>query len=212
MMNYCVLGFQDFGSGVMQSFDLLPDDNYLLNSSVRYRKRCYSSAVLRSGGLIWNDRISAFSQSKKNNRYVGGVARIYSPVDSKVLAYLEKKIVFLALEELPECHYSIGVHQIRVTADDNNMGKPAPEGIHQDGFDFVMVVCFAASNTAGGNSLLMDAKEHSRVFYDKILQPGECLLFDDRKFAHYVSPVVPKLPGECYRDVFVVTYKKEKTL
>jgi len=87
------------------------------------------------------------------------------------------------------------------------MGKPAPEGIHQDGFDYVMVSCLSLKNVSGGDSILVDAKNHSQIIYDKALEETECLLFNDRAYAHYASPIIPKMPGICTRDVFVTTFQ-----
>ncbi len=102
--------------------------------------------------------------------------------------------------------YEIGVHQIRVIADNQNMGIPAPEGIHQDGFDYISILSVNSQNLAGGVSVLLSSPDHKDVVFEQVLQPNNCLLLNDRSLFHYVSPIVPKLPGNCFRDMIITTF------
>jgi hypothetical protein len=191
-----------------QSFHYLPEDNYLKTDFI-FRKRLYSTGKICYKNIIFNEKNEPFVQNGKINQYIGGVKREYMPLTENTQFYVKYEIILPVLEYLPEGNYQFGIHQIRILADDEHVGKPAPEGIHQDGFDYILVACYATINVAGGNSILVDANSHSKIYYDKVLHSGECLLFDDKKYAHYASPIVPKIPGSCYRDVFIVTLEKD---
>ena len=56
--------------------------------------------------------------------------------------------------QLPGDEFTIGVHQIRIIANDDDMGKPAPEGIHRDGFDFVAVIVDAIGTHGLGRAFV----------------------------------------------------------
>ena len=108
--------------------------------------------------------------------------------------------------QLPGDKFTIGVHQIRIVANDDDMGKPAPEGIHRDGFDFVAVVAVARTNVNGGVTMLVDLDDYNKALFEDTLESGEAIVFDDRIVAHYTTPITPRYPGAASRDVFVVTF------
>lgn len=207
MLDYYLLAVDKIHDDLKNSFNFLPEDNYLRSEYV-FRKRRYSTINSSDGSenYTWEDNPGTFMQVKEINKHVGGVHRYYEPLESVAKHFFIQAIFPLALQQLPKKKYQVGVHQMRVTGNQDYMGRPAPEGVHQDGFDFVMVTMVADSNMAGGNSLLLDVVSHKTILYDRILSPGDCLLFNDRAFTHYVSPIVPKIPGNCFRDVIVTTF------
>ncbi|NBT86343.1 MAG: hypothetical protein EBT45_07625 [Alphaproteobacteria bacterium] len=122
------------------------------------------------------------------------------------MAFIKDKFLSKVLVYLPPCDYEIGVHQIRVVADDQSMGIPAPEGIHQDGFDYIAILSVNNQNLAGGVSILLSSQNPKDIIFEQSLQPSNCLLLNDRNLFHYVSPIVPKLPGNCFRDMIITTF------
>jgi hypothetical protein len=148
-------------------------------------------------------------QSKELNEYSGDIKRKFEPVTEEVRNYLGKKLIPLITRSLPKNNYEIGLHQIRTLTNNKNMGKPAPEGAHQDGFDYVCVICANYHNITGGNSLLVNPLNHKETLFNTVLTPSEAILFDDRIYAHYASPIVPLLPGNGHRDVFVITFLRK---
>ena len=193
---------------IQQSFDHLPEDRYL-SESFNYRMRRYHSGYITNEALRWDKEPKIFNQAKAINQLAGGVQRQFPSIPVLTRKFISNQIIMGKLyNKLPQGDYDIGVHQIRIIANDTYMGKPAPEGIHQDGFDYLCVFCVNLDNATGGDSLLVDLKDHANLLVDLALKPGEMLLFNDRLFAHYASPIMPKLPGEARRDVFVMTFKK----
>ena len=212
MKKYKVLRIdeKELDPSILDSFNNLPKDEFLKkDEKFIYRYRRYGLGII-SGYLIeWNSNDNNFLQSTELNHYVGGINRKFEFIERIVQIFVANVLVKNVLGNfIPEGKYSIGTHQMRIKANDYYMGKPAPEGIHQDGFDYVTVSCINTYNVTGGTSILVDAMNYKTVFFEKNLRKGEILMFDDRRYAHYTSPIVPKIPGECFRDVIVNTYKK----
>jgi hypothetical protein len=99
----------------------------------------------------------------------------------------------------------VGVHQIRTTCSPEISGNPAPEGIHQDGTNFIGIYSINRTNIEGGKTQLYAKKSENPIF-DKALAAGELLLVNDRRLFHYTTPICPEGDGEGTRDVFVLTF------
>ena len=206
MKNYSLFQLQEIDDALKKSFAILPDDEYL-KSVKKFRKRRYSTGFIKDNQLHWGKtKEKPFEQSKSINKYVGNIKRNFKPLTKVVKSYMEKVFLTNVLKHLPPSDYEIGVHQIRVVADNQNMGVPAPEGIHQDGFDYVSILSVSNQNAAGGVSILLSSQNHQDIVFEQTLQPGSCLLLNDGNLFHYVSPIVPKLPGNCFRDVIITTF------
>lgn len=195
-----------FPERLIQSFAEIPEDTYL-KETFCYRKRCYGTGCLINGIFSWDEESPSFVQSESLNRYVGGISRQFHPISCAIRDDIEKQVICMAYGVLPASDYSLGIHQIRIVANKLNQGMPTPEGIHQDGFDFVTVACIGASNVSGGISFILDAHDHTKIAFEGTLQPGMLLIFSDKTFAHYTSNISPKLPGEAHRDVIVTTFQ-----
>ncbi len=212
MKKYKILKIEEekLNSYILGSFDNLPKDEFLKkDEDFIYRYRRYGSGIVSGSIVKWDSNDNNFLQSTELNHYVGGVARKFEFIEHTAQIFIANVLVRNILGKfIPEGKYSLGAHQIRIRANNYHMGKPAPEGIHQDGFDYVAVSCINMYNITGGTSILVDATNYKTVLLEKNLTRGEVLIFDDKRYAHYASPIVPKIPGECFRDVIVTTYKK----
>ena len=201
-----IIALPKFPERLRQSFGEMPEDSYL-QESFCYRKRCYGTGYLKNGIFRWNETSDTFIQSENINKYVGGILRQFHPINQAIRHDIEKQIIYTAYGFLPPVDYSLGIHQIRIVANKFNQGMPTPEGIHQDGFDYVTVGCIETSNVSGGISFVLDGHDHTKIAFEGTLSPGMLLIFSDRTFAHYTSNISPKLPGEAYRDVIVTTFQ-----
>ena len=101
----------------------------------------------------------------------------------------------------------IQVHQIRVYTDSENEIDLVPEGIHQDGYNFIAMSCITRKNMSGAISHIYD--ESKNIVHSVQLQEGEMLIVNDNKMFHSVSPIkLNKINKEVktgYRDIFVLT-------
>jgi hypothetical protein len=186
-----------------QFFNNLPVDPYLKGN---YRFRRLSNFEVSASNLTVLTH-SRLLQSKVYNPILGDVVREYQELERELIQIQDfQNLVFdfFELSQLCSTANEVAVHQIRTTSSHLQIGNPAPEGIHRDGVDLVAIFCIDRENIEGGTTYLYKQKESSPVF-QKILNPGEFLVFDDRQFLHFTSPINVTNHERGTRDVFVMT-------
>lgn len=189
---------------IKKSYYSLKKDAYMKNND-NYRYRAFLQGVIENNQITWIEK-SIFFQSSKINSYQGDIERIFPLINPEIRQDIENLILNLNLNLLNQ-DYSIGCHQIRITVDEKNIGCPAPEGFHQDGYDFVIIIAVAQYNIAGGTTLLRKPKS-SEIIYKNILQPYHYLILNDSNVEHYTTPITHLIPHDGYRDVLVITLNK----
>lgn len=184
-------------------FDDLPVDP---NIKGHYRFRRLSRFRITKDGIMKLPHGYLF-QSKEFNPIVGDIKREFEEFNDELVNFGMLKALLLAFKDF--CAISpgaeIGVHQIRTTCIPESFGDPAPEGIHQDGTDFVGIYSVDRNNIEGGETHLYTSKSGETSVFNKTLYPGEMVLVNDRKFFHYTTSVRPASQGLGTRDVFVLT-------
>jgi hypothetical protein len=184
-------------------FENLPADPYLEGN---YRFRRLSHFQMFGDRLIKLPHRQLF-QSKEYNPLLGDVVREFEELDDGLIELEDfQKIVweFFQFCQLCTNFNEVAVHQIRTTTSSQQIGNPAPEGIHRDGVDLVGIFSVNRAEIEGGETHLYPAKDGSPVF-TKILNPGEFLVFRDNQYFHYTSPVKSTTAETGVRDVFVFT-------
>ena len=185
------------------SFENLPVDPYIKGT---FRRRRFSRFTGTPAHLHRLEH-KFFVQSSKINKLAGDIKRDFPELDENLKDLPEfQRIVeaFVDFSKIDPMVTEMGVHQIRIVASRNEQGEPAPEGIHQDGFDFVGIFCIKREGISGGETHLYREKEGAPIF-DKVLQPAEFVMVNDRTLFHYASAVAPTGDAEGVRDVFVIT-------
>jgi hypothetical protein len=188
--------------GFKPFFNNLPVDPYIKGD---YRLRRLSRFVVSDDRVIKLPHGYLF-QPKEYNPLVGDIKREFSELDDALVELDIFKNLVLAFSDSCKLHpeAEIGVHQIRTTCSPDNMGNPAPEGIHRDGTDFIGIFSVDRENIQGGETHLYTAKKEKPVF-SKVLSPGELLLVNDHDFLHFTTPIKPQIEAQGTRDVFVLT-------
>jgi len=183
-------------------FNNLPLDPYIKGN---YRLRRLSRFIVAEDQLIKLLHGYLF-QSKDYNPLVGDLKREFAELDDALIGLNSFKNLVLAFSDSCKLHpeAEIGVHQIRTTCSPESFGNPAPEGIHQDGTDFIGIFSVDRENILGGETHLYTAKKEKPVF-SKVLHPGELLLVNDHDFYHFTTPIKPQTEAQGTRDVFVLT-------
>lgn len=185
------------------SFDNLPLDPYLQET---YRSR-------RLSRFKYSDQHfkkiphACLYQSQNYNPLLGGVIREYAELSESLVQSREFQACILAFFEFCQICSSnneIGVHQIRTTTSLEQVGEPAPEGIHRDGVQWVGILCIHRQGIKGGETHLCKTN-HSSPIFSKVLDPGELLVFNDAEFLHYTTPIEVISAADGIRDVFVFT-------
>ncbi|WP_298907331.1 2OG-Fe dioxygenase family protein [uncultured Nostoc sp.] len=188
--------------GFKPFFSNMPIDPYIKGN---YRSRRLSRFTVSGNELIKLPH-GYFFQSKEHNRLVGDVKREFAELDDALIELDIFRNLVLAFSDSCKLHpeAEIGVHQIRIICSPDNSGNPAPEGIHQDGTDFIGIFSVDRNNIEGGETHLYTAKKEKPVF-SKVLNPGELLLVNDHDFFHFANPIKPQTNAQGSWDVFVLT-------
>ncbi|MBW4630741.1 MAG: 2OG-Fe dioxygenase family protein [Iphinoe sp. HA4291-MV1] len=181
----------------------LPADPYLAGN---YRFRRLSHFHISDKSIVKLPHRPLY-QPKQYNPLLGDVVREYPELDDELinLEDFQRMILeFFEFCELCSTFKEVAVHQIRTTASLEQIGKPAPEGIHRDGVDLISIFSVNRDKIEGGETHLYKSKNDSPVF-NKILNPGELLVFSDREFFHFTSAINATSSEGGVRDVFVLT-------
>jgi len=201
-----------FGEGLEElqaNFDQLPSDSY---SEERLRSRRYSCFLYDPEKGLTKHSHKNFMQTSDINDYLGDVQRSYEELEDDIL---ENKALLSMFKEFKKRtglsdDSIIEAHQIRWHCK-RNVKIPAPEGNHQDGFDFIGIYIVNHENIDGGDLMLFQGKDSAPIF-KKRLEPGEFLVLNDRKLYHNAAPLVPTANEKdgCW-DLIVLTANKDNT-
>lgn len=177
--------------------ELVLDEHYNIP---RYRR--YSLLDIDTMQIVG----TKFYQSKKYNHTKNGdILRTYQPINICDTSCFQNIIAYFADEVKHKTGITINrcmVHQIRVEV--NTSVSPIPEGVHQDGYNYIAIVCITRNNVMGGVNKLFSLDD--KLLYSTILKDGEMLFINDRKLKHYVSDLICVDDTKyAYRDVIVIT-------
>ncbi len=194
------------------SWDDLGLDTYMADGG-RYRKRRH--AAFRAGpDGIGRKPHQPHYQSRDYNALNGGIARWFEPVAESTAETASFRAIldvcnhlFSALTPAPSWH--VEAHQFRIEARPGEAGRPTPEGMHQDGVDWVLVLMVSRQNVAEGETSI-HGLDRSLLGSFTLRAPLDSALVDDHRVLHGVTPVRPLDPERpAYRDVLVVTFRRE---
>jgi hypothetical protein len=184
-------------------FANLPLDPYILG---RFRRRRFSRFQGAPENLIRLEH-KYFEQSSAINKIAGDIKRDFPELEEELLNLSEFQMLvarFVDFSKIEPETTEIGVHQIRIAASAGEIGEPAPEGIHKDGFNFVGIFCISRQNLIGAETHLHEDPNQPPIFA-KELQPGEFVLVNDQRLYHFTTGMKPAGTIEGTRDVFVMT-------
>lgn len=96
--------------------------------------------------------------------------------------------------------FNVSLHQVRQITYPGIESHNAPEGIHQEGVDYIVSdFVLKRYNIKGGENIIYD-KDKNQI--DQItLKHGEGIFQNDKKLLHYVTPIQSKREYVGYRDI-----------
>jgi hypothetical protein len=196
------------------SWNRLPHDGYMADGG-RYRRRRHATFAIDRDGRIERRPHQPHYQSRDYNPLNGGVVRWFDPIEDGVGAGPTLKAVlgfcaqvFGALAPPEVASWHVEVHQFRIEAMGELAGNPTPEGRHQDGVDYVLVMMVRRQNIASGTTTLHTIEGQDLGSFT-LEQPLDTVLIDDARITHGVTPVQALDPDQpAYRDVLVVTFRR----
>lgn len=195
----------------VQSWNDMPLDQYMADGG-RYRRRRYATLSSDSVGHIQLEPHQPHYQSLNYNTLNGGVAREFAPIANEVIngATMQSALQFChqTFNTIqPAKSWHIEVHQFRIEAVQDALGKPTPEGVHRDGVDFVLVMMVKRENISSGTTTMHDLSQNTLNSFT-LTAPLDCALVNDHRCMHGVTPIEPMDASQpAYRDVLVVTFR-----
>jgi hypothetical protein len=191
--------------------DLGPD-RYMADGG-RYRRRRHATLQVVGGAVARQPRQPHF-QSRDYNPLNGDIQRWFAPVAADFEAHPITQAIlrgcgalFSDLSGRPaDRPWRVELHQFRIAAAGDAVGRPTPEGLHRDGVDWVFVMLVDRQNVAEGVTELVAPDGEARGRFT-LATAGEAVLLDDHRILHGVTPIHAVDPARsAYRDVLVVTF------
>jgi len=204
-------GLQDW-DGFARTWDDLGMDTYMADGG-RYRKRRHAAFAVSGAGAVRKPAQPHY-HSRDFNALNGGIARWFDPVtdaaagSSAFQAILRTcHTLFDGLTPAPAWH--VEAHQFRIEARPGQVGQPTPEGMHQDGVDWVLVLMIGRVNIASGTTSI-HGLDRTLLGSFTLEAPMDAALVDDHRVFHGVTPVQPLDPAQpAHRDVLVLTFRRD---
>ena len=187
-------------------------DTYMADGG-RYRKRRHAAFRAGPQGIARKPHQPHY-QSRDYNALNGGIARWFEPVLDEAAGTASFQSIlgfcnglFGALTPVPSWH--VEVHQFRIEARPDAAGRPTPEGMHQDGVDWVLVLMVSRVNIVEGETSI-HGLDRGLLGSFTLRAPLDSALVDDHRVFHGVTAVRALDPMRpAHRDVLVVTFRKE---
>ena len=191
--------------------DLHPDP--YLSPDRGLRERRFAAFDLRLPGPSYI-RLpdAAHVQEPEHNRLFGGVHRKFAPLSSQLLEGAAWRRVLGLVEETlflleGSARFLLELHAMRARTLDGR-AEPTPEGMHQDGRDWVFILLLGRSGVSGGRLRVEDAFTGELLAHLDMDSPLSLALFDDRRVRHGATAII----GDGHRDALVVTARRQDRL
>jgi hypothetical protein len=196
------------------SWNRLELDQHMADGG-RYRRRRHAVYRLLGDASPVQQPHQPHYQSIDYNPLNGGVERWFAPLEESTATSAALDTIMrcgarlFALNAQTGATWKIEVHQFRIEAHPEQAGLPTPEGMHRDGVDHVLVLMIRRHNIASGTTQI-HAPDGRELGSFTLTRPFDAALVDDRHVFHGVTAVQPlDVDQPAYRDVLVVTYRRE---
>lgn len=195
-----------------RSWNDLGLDTYMADGG-RYRKRRHAAFRATPDGVTRKPHQPHY-QSRDYNALNGGIARWFEPMLEATAATASFRSIMqfcnqLFSELMPASSWHVEVHQFRIEARTDEAGRPTPEGMHQDGVDWVLVLMVHRENIAEGETSIHGLDRRLLGSFT-LREPLDSALLDDHRVFHGVTAVRALDPARpAHRDVLVLTFRRE---
>lgn len=156
-----------------------------------------------------------FFQAKKFDQLYGDIHRSFAAMEEYELnnSFFQMLVIesyrSLPLSaELRREPFEVSVHMIRIEATcASGVGRPAPEGIHRDGYHFGSIHLMRRENLEGADNFIYDLGKNP-IAKIRLEKPMDSIYFDDAAIFHGVSPFEPLDKGQrATRDMLILLYQ-----
>ena len=200
-INLLNINCNDFDK-IKKSFNMLQIDKYHnINPPTRLRKYFNIDIDMKNNNeyiLKYNHDINIFKQQVEDNR---NIPRKFALIDNDIL-YSNFMISYICqissivknIENINRLN--ISMHQVRQMCYPNIISENAPEGIHQDGADYIVsALVINHNNIKGGTSKIYDSDKN--ILESIILKENKFIFQNDKTLYHYITPI------KCYDDNYL---------
>jgi hypothetical protein len=136
-----------------------------------------------------------YFQPKEENPYAGGIPRTFAPLLPSTVgnpflhALVRATFACLPLDgDRLRNAWEVRIHQVRIVASPGKPALPAPEGIHQDGTDFLTLHLVRRRNVVGGETTIYDLQRRP-IQHHTMLETLDSFILQDPRIMHGVTPV-----------------------
>lgn len=176
-----------------------------------YRYRRYGTFLWKEGELTPLEERSIL-QKREHNALNGGVVRTFEGLEPDISqGEVLRDLIEFDFEHLPleqeERHSSwkVGVHQVRILAKKQEIGKPTPEGIHIDAESYTIQHFIARENISGGVFRAYDSDK--KKIYEWLQKETLDTLFFTGDLWHDASPIeVTREHSSGFRDILLIDF------
>ena len=179
-----------------ESYNNLPSDKYYLDNYPPVRQRRYAKyniKINKNSFSIFYDDDCSFIQKVDDSR---NQIRNFDPIESKFIYDNDiiRLISYICSLSLYSINYKpknaiVSMHQVRQIAYPNKLSDNAPEGIHQDGADFIIsALVLNRYNVIGGETIIYDT-DKKNIIYRTILENEEGIFQEDIQLWHDVTKI-----------------------
>ena len=192
-------------------WDRLPRDPYLPPE--------FGTRLRRHGRFEFDTAVGKFSplaaqpyfQSRETNPVMGGMQRSFEPLLPEAAthpvlhAILQHSATVFPLHE--NARWLVNTHFIRIPTTLGAKGCPCPEGIHNDGFEYISIHLIQRHRIKGALTRLFHNDQRPLATVN-LQHPLDALFADDRKVLHYTDDFTPDETADGFRDTLLVSYER----
>ena len=194
-----------------RSWDDLGPDLYMADGG-RYRRRRHAAFRCQQSEFVRKPHQPHF-QSPNYNPLNGDVQRWFEAVHQETIDNPVMQAVFAFCADsfgaTGAQPWHVEMHQFRIEAQEGQVGRPTPEGLHRDGVDWVFVMLIERRNVREGVTRI-GAPDGSALGEFTLASPGDAVLIDDHRILHGVTEIHAVEPNlTAWRDALVVTFAEE---
>lgn len=196
----------------------MPEDPHLFRGEGERRRRYARLLIDPVQSTLELYEHHHFFQAKKFDQLYGDIHRSFAPMgfedfgnDFFQMLVIESYRALPLSAELRNEPFEVSAHMIRIEATPNSaIGRPAPEGIHRDGYHFGSIHLMQRQNVNGADNQIYDLKKNL-IQETRLNQPMDSIYFDDAAIFHGVSPFAPEDRSQrATRDMLILLYQPVK--
>lgn len=177
------------------------EERTALESVAPYRRRAMARFRLERMGAHWQqERLPdepGFAQGKLDSGDLRALPRLFAPMEPSVaenvgFVRLREGVAELVAEARPDARVlTVTVHQMSVVCRPGQAATNSPEGIHQDGSDYIVSALVVERTGVTGGTSRIFGPDQKTILLEHTLQPGEGLFQADvgSPLWHDVTPV-----------------------